>query len=96
VIFLQIYGALRAIVLEPSISNTQGTQVLELSWADRWQVYRRLQELGIPSWCEANAPLRVEISNPLALLQLWGVLRQLTASRQEMIGILEGCWRNRV
>ena len=66
-----------------------------VNWADRWQVYKRLQELDIPCWCEANQPLRVEIKNPLAVVQLWSVMQQLTASRQELICNLEHCWKSR-
>ncbi|TVP62687.1 MAG: hypothetical protein EA343_10255 [Nodularia sp. (in: Bacteria)] len=66
-----------------------------VDWADRWQVYQRLQELDIPCWCEANQPLKVEISNPLAVVQLWSVMQHLTASRQVLIGNLENCWTSR-
>ncbi|EAW43055.1 hypothetical protein N9414_09766 [Nodularia spumigena CCY9414] len=67
---------------------------LGVDWADRWQVYQRLQELDIPCCCEANQPLRVEINNPLAVFQLWSVMQQLTASRQELICNLEDCWKS--
>ncbi|WP_414549817.1 Asr1405/Asl0597 family protein [Anabaena sp. CCY 0017] len=66
-----------------------------VDWANRWQVYRRLQELDIPCCCEANQPLRVEINHPLAVVQLWSVMQQLTASRQELIWNLEDCWKSR-
>ncbi len=66
-----------------------------VDWADRWQVYQRLQELEIKCWCEPNQPLRVEIDNPLAVVQLWSVMQQLTASRQELICYLEHSWKSR-
>ncbi|MEA5516114.1 Asr1405/Asl0597 family protein [Nodularia sp. UHCC 0506] len=66
-----------------------------VDWADRWQVHKRLQELDIPCWCEVNQPLRVEINHPLAIFQLWSVVQQLTASRQELICHLENCWKSR-
>ncbi|WP_089091476.1 Asr1405/Asl0597 family protein [Nodularia sp. NIES-3585] len=68
---------------------------VEVDWSDRWHVYKRLQELDIPCWCEANQPLRVEIKNPLAVVQLWSVMQQLTTSRQDLICNLEHCWKGR-
>ena len=68
---------------------------VEVDWADRWQVYKRLQELDIPCSCETNQPLRVETNTPLAMVQLWSVIQQLTASRQDLIWSLECCWKSR-
>ncbi|WP_414622954.1 Asr1405/Asl0597 family protein [Calothrix sp. CCY 0018] len=72
-------------------SRSQTKQVVEVSWADRWQVYQRLQELSIPSWCSANQPLRVEIANASAAVQLWSVTRLLNASRKDLIITLNKC-----
>lgn len=69
--------------------------VLEVSWADRWQVYQRLSELEIPCCCETNQPLQVEITHPNAAIQLWSVTRRFMASRQDLINTLENCWRIR-
>lgn len=76
-------------------SETGIRQIIEVSWADRWQVYQRLNELDIPCCCETNQPLRVEVTNPQIAVQLWSVMRQLTASRQDLISSLENCWRSR-
>lgn len=76
-------------------SETEIKQAVEVNWADRWQVYQRLQELDIPCWCETNQPLRVEISNPTAAVQLWSVMRQFSASRQDLIWCLEHNWQSR-
>jgi hypothetical protein len=73
-------------------SQIQVKQVVEVNWADRWQVYFRLQELGIPSWCEQNQPLTVEIVSVTSAIQLWSVSRQFKVSRQEMISTLKQCW----
>ena len=35
----------------------------------------------------------VEINNPTAAIQLWSVIQQFTASRQDLIGNIENCWR---
>ena len=76
-------------------SEVEAQHSLEVNWADRWQVYQRLQELEIPCYCETNQPLRVQIGNATAAIQLWSVMRQFTISRQEMICILEYCWQNK-
>jgi IS1 family transposase len=78
--------------LKSSSSETEIKHVVEVNWADRWQVYQRLQELDISCCCETNQPLRVEISNSTVAIQLWSVMRQFTASRQDLIGVLEDCW----
>ncbi|BAZ29130.1 hypothetical protein NIES4074_15680 [Cylindrospermum sp. NIES-4074] len=76
-------------------SEIEIKQAVEVNWADRWQVYQRLQELDIPCWCETNQPLRVKISNPTAAVQLWSVMRQFSASRQDLIWTLEHSWQSR-
>ncbi|AFY32407.1 Asr1405/Asl0597 family protein [Calothrix sp. PCC 7507] len=81
--------------MKPSSSKIENNHILEVNWVDRWRIYKRLQELDIPCWCEANQPLRVEISNPKAAIQLWSVVRQFTASRHEQIWILENIWQSR-
>jgi len=72
-------------------SRSQTKHVVEVNWADRWQVYKRLQELNIPSWCSSNQPLTVEIANTEAAVQLWSVMRLLNSSRQELISTLKEC-----
>ncbi|GAB1538022.1 hypothetical protein NUACC21_06780 [Scytonema sp. NUACC21] len=68
---------------------------LEVNWADRWQIYHRLQELDIPCCCETNQPLTVEISNVTDAIQVWSVVRQFTNSRQDLICALKKCWQAR-
>ena len=80
--------------MKPSIFQPQARQIVKVDWADRWQAYQRLQELDIPCWCSTNQPLTVEINNPTAAVQLWSVMRQMTAVRQDLISTLEECWRN--
>lgn len=72
-------------------SRSQTKHVVEVSWADRWQVYHRLQELDIPSWCSANQPLTVEIANTAAAVQLWSITRLLNAPRKDLIRTLDKC-----
>ncbi|QSJ17213.1 hypothetical protein JYQ62_37200 [Nostoc sp. UHCC 0702] len=81
--------------MKPFSSQIESKHIVEVNWADRWQVYQRLQELDIPCWCETNQPLQVEIGNFTAGVQFWNVMRRLTASRQDLILHLEQCWRSR-
>ncbi|BAB72555.1 Asr1405/Asl0597 family protein [Anabaena sp. FACHB-709] len=76
-------------------SEVEEKSVVEVDWADRWQVYQRLQELEIPCWCEANQPLKVELVTPMTVVQLWSVMRQFTSSRQDLIYSLEINWQSR-
>jgi predicted HAD superfamily phosphohydrolase YqeG len=76
-------------------SESEAKHVIQVNWADRWRVYQRLQELDIPCWCEANQPLTVQIDNVVAAIQLWSVMRQFMASRQELLWSLEQCWQYR-
>ncbi|MBW4560202.1 MAG: hypothetical protein KME32_03430 [Mojavia pulchra JT2-VF2] len=75
-------------------SEVESKHILEVNWADRWVVYQRLRELDIPCWCESNQPLKVEIANPIAAIQLWSVMRQFTVSRQNLIWSLEKSWQS--
>lgn len=74
--------------LEPQIG-----EIVEISWPDRWQVYQRLQELDIPCYCAIDQPLRVQINNATAAVQLQSVLRQLMTPRAELASWLDGCWQ---
>lgn len=76
-------------------SQIETQQEIEISWGDRWQVYRRLQELAIPCECGTNQPLRYQIKDVTAAIQLWSVVRQLTVPRRELASWLEHCWQMR-
>ncbi|WP_040655164.1 Asr1405/Asl0597 family protein [Rubidibacter lacunae] len=58
----------------------------------RWEVYHRLQSLGIACQYETGKCLNVEFENPLSAIQCWCVLRRLTRTRAESIDWLESCW----
>ncbi|MFB8789086.1 MAG: hypothetical protein U7123_09610 [Potamolinea sp.] len=81
--------------MNPSSSKPETKQIIEIAFADRWQVYRRLQELGISCQCGTNQPLIAQIDNVTAAIQLWSVVRQLTLQRRELASWLEGCLRIR-
>jgi hypothetical protein len=82
----------KKMILDPD-SATSVALTIDLQVADRWQIYRRLQELGIPCQCRAHQPLQVEVQSGLALVQLWSVVRQFDASRGENVARLDRCWR---
>jgi hypothetical protein len=75
-----------------SNSRPVSRHAIKINRADRWVVYYRLQELQIPCCCSANHPLQVEIVSPTTAIQLWSVLRQVSASRHELISWLSNCW----
>ncbi|MEM8502170.1 MAG: Asr1405/Asl0597 family protein [Cyanobacteria bacterium P01_D01_bin.1] len=75
--------------------NSLSTSHVSVVCEDRWQVYHRLQDLGIDSHCGGFQPLQVEIKTPTEALQLWSVLRRVDSSRSVLIASLEQCWRAR-
>ncbi len=78
--------------MKPFISQPGTKHIVEVNLADRWQIFRRLQELDIPSWCETDQPLTIAIANPTHAIQVWCVIRQLTASRHDLIQTLKQSW----
>jgi|ABPP01.1.fsa_nt_gi hypothetical protein len=76
-----------------SPSQIAADQPIAILPGDRWRVKRRLQELAIPTHCPPDGSLRVEVSTPLALLQVRSTVRQFAAPRPELIQGLESCWR---
>lgn len=81
--------------MKPFSSEVEEKYVVDVNWADRWQIYQRLQELDVPCWCEPNQPLKVEFLSPVTVVQLWSVMRQFTSSRQDLIDSLEINWQSR-
>lgn len=67
---------------------------IEVQCKDRWQVYRRLQELDIPCQCASYQPLKVQVDHVLAVIQLWSVVQQVTHPRQHLADWLEICWQH--
>ena len=87
-----VVSSLRVIVLKSLSCKSESSVMVEVSWADRWQVYQRLQELAIPCSCAIDKPLQIQITDAVAAVQLWSVLRQLNTSRQDLVRWLENCW----
>ena len=78
--------------MKPLSCEPELDEVVEVNWADRWQIYQRLQELAIPCWCATEQPLKVHVADVAAAIQLWSVLRQFTTPRRELLCVLERCW----
>ena len=75
-----------------SVENKQPSRVLPVKWAYRWDVFRRLQALGIDCQCSTNEPLLVDLHSPTTLVQIWSVIRQSSAERHQLIDWLDNCW----
>ncbi len=59
----------------------------------RWPIYHRLQELGIPCRCQLHQALEIDVEHPLAALLVWSVVTQVIAPRSEQVAWLERCWQ---
>ena len=68
------------------------SQITKINRCERWSVYRRLQELNIPSWCPADGALWVEIDNCIHAILLRSTIQQFVSTRSESIDWLERCW----
>lgn len=66
---------------------------IEVDRIDRWLVYQRLLELEIPCECAFNQPLEVEVNSVTTAIQLWSVVRCLSAPRQTLVCDLKRCWQ---
>lgn len=72
------------------------TLPLDLERVATWEVYRRLQDLSIPCQCRVHQPLRASAATPLALAQIWSVVRTQTAPKADLIAHLSRCWQQRM
>ncbi len=75
-----------------SAEKEKPSRVVPVKWAYRWEVFRRLQALGIDCQCSTNEPLLVDLYSPTTLVQIWSVIRQSSAKRQQLIDWLDNCW----
>lgn len=59
----------------------------------QWNLYHRLQELGIPC---GNSPFSIDIPDIPTVgtaIQIWCATRAVVSPKQEHISFLEQCWR---
>ncbi|MEL7494058.1 MAG: Asr1405/Asl0597 family protein [Cyanobacteria bacterium J06554_11] len=71
--------------------TTEPARVI-VSCQDRWQVYHRLQELGIDCQCGGFKPLIVDVQSATEAAQLWSVVNRISESRQSLISRLMKSW----
>jgi hypothetical protein len=76
--------------------SSQLGSTLDIQACQRWLIYHRLLDLGIPCWCKAYHPLRVQIESPSAAIQCHQIIRRFTASKQELVDWLETCWQQQI
>lgn len=79
--------------LDASLLEAQGSTFVPVECGDRWQVYFRLQELGIPCQCKAYQPLLVDIQSAQALIQIISVVRRVSTPRTDLAQGLNQCLR---
>jgi hypothetical protein len=79
--------------MKPSPPSPAIAHTVDIKDTQRWQIYRRLQELEIPCRCSTNQPLVVEINSSSAIAQLCSVVKRSTADRSELIDRLNNCWK---
>ena len=80
--------------MNPIEPKVEASLVVAVKPADRWQVYYRLQELDIHCGCSINQPLWVDVQSVTGAVQVWSVVRQLTASRRDLARHLERSWQS--
>ena len=69
--------------------------IVELDRVNRWNVYRRLRELGMACECSCDRPLTVAIHTPADVLQVWSVVRSTTHPKLALADHLDRCWQHR-
>jgi len=74
-------------------SESMSNSILAVKWSCRWDVFRRLKALDIECQCSTNEPLLVNLHSPVTVVQVWSVLKQTNASRNELIDWLNHCWK---
>ena len=79
--------------MEPDRSQSTNYQILKINRCHCWNIYRRLQDLSIQCSLSTGKPLEVAIKDPQEIVQVWSVIRQVTASRSELLNWLENCWK---
>lgn len=66
---------------------------ITVSCEDRWQVYHRLQDLGIDCQCGGFKPLKVTLNSPTEALQLWSIVRHVSEPRSALVDALQQSWK---
>lgn len=74
-----------------SLRPPQISTFVPVECGDRWQVYFRLQELGIPCQCKSYQPLLVDIQSAQSLIQVWNVVKRVSTPRPVLAQWLNQC-----
>lgn len=74
----------------------QAKTTVEIDRVNRWNVYRRLQELDMVCECGCDRPLTVAIHTPADALQVWSVVQATSQTKQSLADHLERCWKQRI
>lgn len=75
-------------------AQSRQLQRIAIARCDRRQIAQRLQDLDLACTCLDDGSLQVDISYPIAALQLWSVMQQFTAPRSALVARLTQCWRH--
>jgi hypothetical protein len=59
--------------------------IVDVTYGDRWHIYRRLMELKIPCKYSTGKPLTVAV-------QVWSVARQQLVDRPQLVNWLDRCF----
>ncbi|MEL6555205.1 MAG: Asr1405/Asl0597 family protein [Cyanobacteria bacterium J06621_11] len=78
--------------MSPEISPEVPSEITVVC-EDRWQVYYRLQALGIDCQCSGFKPLKVALRTPTEALQLWSVVRSISQPKQVLINSIQQSWQ---
>ena len=66
--------------------------IIDVTYGDRWHIYRRLMELKIPCKYSTGKPLTVAVDTPTAAIQVWSVARQQLVDRPQLVNWLDRCF----
>ncbi len=72
------------------VADVEASPVLA---GQRWPIYHRLRELGVPCHCQPHQPLEIQVECPLHALLVWSVVTRMTATRVQQVAWLERCWK---
>lgn len=75
------------------MSARKNSQIVTVEWAERWQVYHRLQAIEIECSCRMNEPLQAAPKSPQQAIQLWSIVKQVNSNRQDLVDWLNQCWK---
>ena len=76
----------------PAGQASQRLDGIAINCEDRWQVYHRLQELGISCQCGGFQPLKVQIRTVTEALQVWSIVRRVSQPRLTLAEVLMQSW----